>query len=279
MRRIHVLGLIVCLLAGLLLPVTGLAETVYATLKTDVQVSTGPGDQYGQLRNIELDEGERVLVRTKHNNDKETWLQVAFTRAGQGIRGYVRYADVKADIRRVPAEAPLCTGKILDADAVTAAGPWGCMTYGSSLRAGTSGIIYEVEDGCAHIEYWNYAEGEKWRSWIALTDLATDMYFGVWGYYGVAEEDSLFVPEPAKAPSTYYGDTKGYPVGKMFTVLSGSCHVKRGAGTDYETVNYAYVGERYEVLECRAGSTGKDWYKIKINGAYGWISSGLVSLD
>lgn len=283
MKRMTATILMLCVLAGLvLIPGVSSADTVYATVRDTVRISTGPGDQYGELPDLKLYRGDQVRVLTKHNNGNETWLQVEFNYSARSrVRGYVRYADVSAELRRVPTEAPLCTGRIVVQNAQTATGPFsqGYLAYLSSVRANTSGIIYEVEDGYAHIEYWSYAEGEKWRSWISLDDLQTDWYFSSTGYYGVAKDSTMYYPSPTKSPSTYYGSTKGYPVGKMFTVISGSCHVKRGAGTEFQTVEYAYVGERYEVLECKTGSTGKDWYRIKINGAYGWISSGLVSLD
>lgn len=284
MKKIWVSMLTVCLVAVMLLsPGVGQAEAVYGTVRSDTRISSGPGDQYGTLENLYLYSGDQVLIRTKYSGSDDTWLQVEFYYRGSPVRGYVRKADVNAELRRVTVEAPICTGKVIRQNVTTAAGPYGqgYLVYRSNIRLNTSAIVYEVDDGYAHIEYWSYDKGEKWRSWIALEDLVTDWYFESTGYYGSSRvETSKYEPSPTNAPSTYYGSTgQGYPVGMMFTVISGSCHVKRGAGTDYPTVEYAYVGERYEVLECKTGSTGKDWYRIKINGAYGWISSGLVSLD
>ena len=34
----------------------------------------------------------------------------------------------------------------------------------------------------------------------------------------------------------------------------------------------------YEILDCRIGNTGKVWYKIYVEGEYGWLSSGLTTL-
>lgn len=268
----------ICLLA-LLLPLTALAA-VNGVLLNDAEVYTGPGNKYTLIPEVELERGDRVSVRTRYNNGKETWLQVEFPFAGGVVRGYVRSADVNARLTDVPREAPLCAAQILRAEEWAATGPiyHGYLGYPASIREDISGLVYEVEDGSALVEYWNYDLVRKCRSWMLLSDLETAMVFGA-GYYGVAEEDSRYIPSPTRAPSTYYGATKGYPVGKMITVVSGSCHVKREASAESQTINYAYVGDRFEVLECRTGSTGKDWYRIKVNGAYGWISSGLVSLD
>lgn len=281
MKRIGAGILMMCLLAVLLLPMQVSAEA-YGMICNTVDVSTGPGTQYALMPQVTLTRGEWVTVRTKYRSDGVTWLQIDFHFAGGRARGYVRSTDVDADVRNVPTEAPLCTGTLLRADEYAAAGPLynGYLGYRASMPQGSNVVIYEVENGCAFIEYWNHERGAKCRSWVMLTDLRTDWYFSGSGYYGVALETSLYVPEPTKAPSTYYGSVvRGYPVGKMFTVLSGSCHVRGGPGESYPTVGYAHVGDRYEVLECRTGSTGKDWYRIRINGAEGWISSGLVSLD
>lgn len=282
MKKIGAALLALCLMV-MLLPVAGAAELVYGTMRGYTQISSGPGDQYGILEGPSLNYGDQVLIRTKVDNGSETWLQVEFWYRGCPVRGYVRYAKVNAELRRVTVEAPLCTGTVTGWYPTTSAGPadQGFFVYDGDIRQNSSAIIWEVDDGYAHIEYWNFVKGEKWRSWVPLGCMQTDWYFGSYGYYGSSRaEDSFYEPSPTNAPSTYYGSTgNGYPVGMMFTVISGSCHVKRGAGTDYPTVEYAYVGQRYEVLECKRGSTGKDWYRIKINGTYGWISSGLVSLD
>lgn len=282
MKKIGLSFLAVCLMAVLLtLPMSAMAE-VYGTLQEDVPVYSGPSEKYTQIPEILLRKGAPVTVRTKYYNGEATWLQVEFSYMGVKGRGYVPGASVAASLSYVPKEAPLCAGKLLGFSGVAGTGPVynGYLGYETSLRPGSSVVVYEVEDSSALVECWHYDEGSKCRVWVALGDLSTEMSFAGTGYYGVAEEDSCYVPSPTRAPSTYYGSTgKGYPVGKMVTVVSGSCHVKREPDPESQTVNYAYVGDRFEVLECVTGSTGKDWYRIKINGAYGWISSGLVSLD
>lgn len=281
MKRMGMVLLLLCL-AAVLLPVCAGAE-VSGTMRGNVQVSTGPGDQYELMDGMYLSRGEAVTVRTKFSSGKETWLQVEFVEAGALVRGYVRSAEVSASTSRVPTEAPLCAAVVTNADVPVGTGPLnqGYLMYEGSIRQDSSALVYEVAAGYAHIEFWNYDTVRKSRAWVPLNALETEMSFNLWGYYGVAEEDiSLCVPSPTKAPSTYYGSVEaGYPVGKMCTVVSGSCHVRKEPDADSPTVNYAYVGERYKVLECRTGYTGKDWYRIKIDGAYGWISSGLVSLD
>lgn len=282
MRKMGMIGMAMCLLALLaLLPALAMAETA-GRMNANAQVSTGPGEQYALAPDMELPRGQQVTVRTKYTSGGETWVQVEFAWAGALARGYVRSADVNADLRHVPVEAPLCTGTLLVAADYEAMGPLyhGYLGYSSARRGGISAVVYEVEKDSAFVEYWNYDLVKKSRSWVLLSEVQTQWSFDPNGYYGVAQADSLHVPSPTRAPSTYYGSVQqGYPVGVMCTVVSGSCHIKEGPGAEGRTVGYAYVGERYEVLECRHGSSGKDWYLIRQGSVYGWISSGLVSLD
>ena len=45
-------------------------------------------------------------------------------------------------------------------------------------------------------------------------------------------------------------------------------------------MDYVFYGDVYTVLDRQMGNTGKDWYKVRLgDGRYGWISSGLVTID
>ncbi|MBR3763184.1 MAG: hypothetical protein IKK57_01360 [Clostridia bacterium] len=269
--------IVLALLAALaMLPVLSQAES-RGSVSVRTPVYTGPGEQYVQVPGMTLREGDQVTVRTQYRSGGQTWLQVAFIRNGQEVRGYIPEEAANVSLRNVPVEAPLCAGELAEA-AIPYAGPDGPVLE-DDIRQGVSAVIYEVEDGWVHIEYYCSRKVMKARAWVPLSAMMADIPLGFTGYYGVAEETSLLVPTPTRAPSTYYGETQGYPVGKMCTVVAGACHIKEEAGEDWPTVAYGYVGERYKVLDCCTGSTGKDWYLVKKDGVYGWISSGLVSLD
>ena len=157
--------MMLCLLAMLLvLPVQALAAT-NGTMRSDAEVYTGPGDQYSLIPEVELGRGDHVAVRTKCHNGEETWLQVEFSYAGGLARGYVRSADVSATLTNVPREAPLCTARLLRVEDYAATGPVyrGYLGYPASIRQGISGVVYEVEDGSALVEYWNYDLLKKCR--------------------------------------------------------------------------------------------------------------------
>ena len=87
MKRMTATILMLCVLAGLvLIPGVSSADTVYATVRDTVRISTGPGDQYGELPDLKLYRGDQVRVLTKHNNGNETWLQVEFNYSAPGAR-------------------------------------------------------------------------------------------------------------------------------------------------------------------------------------------------
>lgn len=69
-----------------------------------------------------------------------------------------------------------------------------------------------------------------------------------------------------------------WPVGETAKVYRNG-NVRKDAGTEYKAVAYVSKGEKVEILDFKVGSTGKDWYKIKVNGKEGWISSTLVKLN
>ena len=285
MKKIGTILLTLCLLATLLvLPGAVQAETRGVMLSNE-QVYTGPSDNYGILEDVTLNKNDAVTVRTQYWNGSETWVQVEFGYYGALVRGYVPAEAVSANLGSIPVEAPLCAGTITLEKVGMACGPRnkGYWAYEGDNREGISCLVYEVEDGFAHVEYWNFELVKKRRAWVALEYVKADMAFSFEGYYGVAEDEetSLFIPTPTAPPSTYFGDTDYYPVGVTFTVVAGGCNVREDASEDAEIVGYAFVGQRYEILDCYPGDTasGKDWYLIKQGSVYGWISSGLVSLD
>ena len=284
MKKIGSFLMVLCLLAAMVIVPGVVQAEAQGTMRMDAKVYTGPSDTYTTLMDHTLTTGTSVTVRTRYWNGTATWLQVEFRYNGARARGYVPSDAVNASLNRVPYEAPLCAGVIYMTGEYIGCSPMvvGAVGYRTSITWGASCLVYEVEDGYALVEYYSTDVWKKCRGWLPLTDLQAEMYFRSDSYYGVAKADqSLYVPSPTSAPSTYYGYTTGYPVGCMVTVVSGNCHIKQSPTDTAQTVAYAFVGERYEILQCQAGytSTGKDWYLIRQGSTYGWISSGLVSID
>jgi len=79
-------------------------------------------------------------------------------------------------------------------------------------------------------------------------------------------------------PFADYLQTSTHLIGRWFRVNPSSAHVRKEPHTDTETIGYVTQYQCYEILDCRIGNTGKVWYKIYVEGEYGWISSGLTTL-
>jgi len=82
-----------------------------------------------------------------------------------------------------------------------------------------------------------------------------------------------------KQTSSSGNNTSRWPVGETCRVYVGSGHARTGPGLAYAHAAYIKEGDSFEILECRLGDTGKDWYKIRHDGQICWVSSGLVELN
>ena len=69
MKRMTAAILMLCVLAGLvLIPGVSSADTVYATVRDTVRISSGPGDQYGELPDLKLYRGAARHRQRKCSN-------------------------------------------------------------------------------------------------------------------------------------------------------------------------------------------------------------------
>lgn len=70
-----------------------------------------------------------------------------------------------------------------------------------------------------------------------------------------------------------------WPVGEYCTIYVGQGNARSDADDKSTKLQTVFKGERYEILDCKLGTTGKDWYKIRVNNQLCWVSSGLVELN
>lgn len=60
--------------------------------------------------------------------------------------------------------------------------------------------------------------------------------------------------------------------------VSSSLNLRSGPGTEYGVVGYLKNGDSGEIIEEKAATNGKIWYKMIINGKTGWASSTYVKV-
>ncbi len=60
--------------------------------------------------------------------------------------------------------------------------------------------------------------------------------------------------------------------------VSSSLNLRSGPGTEYSVVGYLKNGDSGEIIEEKAATNGKIWYKMNINGKTGWASSTYVKV-
>ncbi|MBQ2954792.1 MAG: SH3 domain-containing protein [Clostridia bacterium] len=95
---------------------------------------------------------------------------------------------------------------------------------------------------------------------------------------GNSEGTAYGVPIVPEDPFADYQQTSTHLIGRWIRINPSSAHVRKEPNTNTATVGYVTQNQCYEILDCRIGNTGKVWYKIWVEGEYGWISSGLTTL-
>lgn len=94
------------------------------------------------------------------------------------------------------------------------------------------------------------------------------------------EPTSTPSPLPTRTPTpTLTRKPTSSIVGKTCRINDPAANVRSGPGVNYNWVGRAPQGHWYTILDCTIGDTGKDWYKINMDGTVCWLSSQLVELD
>lgn len=289
MKKLVSLLLVLCLL----LPAAAMADT-RATLNQRISTRTGPGTSYTEPGSF-LKKGDVVTVRTKtwDSRNEIWWVQVEFTYQNTKIRAYTGSWRMSVNLNSVPEEYPLGSCTVTQTANAYAGPGYGYKAWTDKVYSGTSATLYEVDSGYAHIECWNSQRQSWWRCWVPLYTLDCGYYYSDWdvtypsdsngGYYGgyddgynsgySSDDDYSFV---------YGGSTSGYqpfPVGETCRIQAVSGNARSGPGQEYELVTVVYRGDYYEIYAVQMASNGRNWYKIRVNGQYCWVSSGIVTID
>nr|MBR4280470.1 SH3 domain-containing protein [Clostridia bacterium] len=274
MKKLTALLLVLCLM----LPAGGaLADVAYGRLNQKIATRSGPGTHYFEPGTF-LKAGDYVTVHTKvwDSRNEIWWVQAEFYWGNDKIRAYTGSWRMNVDLSRVPQERALQTVRVT-ADADAFAGPGITYTlWNDTVYRNTSATLYEVENGYGLIECWNSAQGQYWRVWVPLRCLSC------YGQYSSTDDTY-----PNYGSPSYYGssasnsssssNTGSWPVGQICRITSSGGNARAGAGTQYRAVAYVENGQTFTVLDTARASNGVTWYKISVNGSYGWISSGLTN--
>lgn len=259
--------LIALLLALLLLGCTPALASTPATTKMALATRSGPGTQYTEPGTF-LSAGCSVVVHTKAYDSRNGiwWVQVEFSSGGRIYRAYTGAQRLNVNLNEVPEETVLEYTYLIDSGYGYAGPGYGHAYYSDwYLVRETNCRIIEVEDDFALIDTNSSWPTENVRVWVPI-----DMLAGGWKYYG---EDTH--------PDSSYGSasTNPYLIGEWCCIIASSANVRAGAGTQYGIVGYVKENQWYEILDSTVGSTGKVWFRICVDGTYGWISSGVTNME
>lgn len=256
------------------------SASVYAVVNQPIATRTGPGTHYTEPGTF-LQAGDTVEVHSRVWDpvNEIWWVQVEFQDGYDVIRAYTGSWRMNVNLNAVPVEYPLqeCT-VMYPADAYAAPRFQGGLLWNDTVLRSTVATLYAVDDGHGLIECYNPMQDQMWRVWVDLDVLDCGQYYGGGSFFESEEYLNNFYRDKYSSDSGYYAPSSPYPVGRQCTITTSSGHVRAGAGTQYGTVAYVKEYQVYTILDVAVGNTGKDWYQIYVDGTYGWISSGLVSV-
>lgn len=304
MKKLTALVLALCLIMT-----TGsvaLADYVDGWLNQRIATRTGPSTRYYEPGSF-LRSGDRVIVHSKVWDDRNEiwWVQVEFSSGNERYRAYTGAWRMDVDLYDVPEEKALRTCEVWE-DADVFAGPgWEYVMWNDTVYAGTTGTLYEAENGYGLIECWNASKGQTWRVWIDLdkTDCRRDYgnvdtfpeygspcYEGWYtsmdeinernggSYYDNSYNDDYYYDDDYDYDDGYYTGGDSDIIGQTIRITVGSGNARGGPGSEYGKIATVEYGDYYVVYDTDVASNGVTWFMIYANGHYCWISSGLTNI-
>ena len=288
MKKLVAFFLILCLMLSCS---AAFADHVQARLNQRIATRTGPGTNYTEPGSF-LKAGDYVTVVSKKwdKTNEIWWVQVDFTSGGRRYRAYTGSWRMNVDISRVPEEMALRDCEV-QYNTAAYAGPGSHYASMGTVYAGTQATLYQVSNGYAQIEFYDFSARLTKRVWLdignttARKDYSNTETFPRYGsanyagWYTTLQE----VYNRNRTGSTG-GNTGGNTGGSGVTgsgwqvwITSTSGNARSGPGAEYSQVAYVNNGEVYTVYGTSQASNGVTWFKIIVNGRYCWISSGLTN--
>lgn len=274
MKRITAILLTICLIVSCS---AALAATTASVTESRISTRSGPSTKYTEPGSF-LWRGAQVTVHTRSYDSRNGiyWVQVEFTSGNERYRAYTGAWRLNVDLSWVPDEIVLQDTAWLTGNTCGYAGPGYDFHYYDDIVVYSAYPvkIIEVENNFALIETEGSSAGLT-RIWVPLSRIyGGDAYWGqdTFGSGWDDDQGATLISDD----DYMYAD---YPIGRTCVVWVESGNARYGAGTQYDFARYVHEGEVLTILDSRVGSTGKDWYKVNIDGTICWLSSGLVTLD
>ncbi len=263
MKKTLALLMTLCLMS--LIPAAG-ADTAQGVLKQKIATRTGPGTNYTEPGTY-LRAGSRVTVHTKvwDSVNEIWWVQVEFSNGSQNLRAYTGAQRMNVDLTRVPSESSLRSCRTVRTCWSYAGPGTDYVCWSDMVPRGTSGTLWEVENGYGLIDCWDSnSYNTRERVWIDLDDLDIGYLYDRW--------DDTYPNYGGSYDEPDYGQA-------ACTITGGSVNCRVAVGTDNRTVTYVHRGERYFIYGYDWDDEGTLWYKIYVKNQYLWISSEWADRD
>ena len=283
MKKLVAFFLILCLMLSCS---AAFADHVQARLNQRIATRTGPGTNYTEPGSF-LKSGDYVTVVSKKwdKTNEIWWVQVDFTSGGRRYRAYTGSWRMSVNLTNVPEELILRDCEV-QYNTAAYAGPGSNYASMGTVSAGTQATLYQVSNGYAQIEFYDFSARLTKRVWLDIGNTTARKDYSnteTFPQYGSADyagwHTSLQEVYNRNGSSTSGGTGGGGNGGGSWQVwiTSTSGNARSGPGANYSHVAYVNNGEVYTVYDTAVASNGVTWFKIKVYGQYCWISSGLTN--
>ena len=136
---------------------------------------SGPGTQYTELGSY-FQAGTTLTAISAAYDDRNGiwWIQTEFSYGGELRRAYTGLKRLEMQVSDVPVEYVVTPAAVVNRSVYAYWGPgYGYSMYKNPIPAGTEGIVWQVENGYAQLEFYDSAEGKTRRVWIPESSLDT----------------------------------------------------------------------------------------------------------
>lgn len=259
MKRMISLLLLICLLTP-----AACADSKGRVLEA-FPAYTGPENTYPRM-NVTQQVNQVVTVHTKvyDSQSRAWWVQVEFNDGVNRYRLYTPAHYLDVDLTKVPDEAVLSGNSYVSIASVGRLGPGESYAVcDQAVRKYTSCAVLEAENDYVLID--TGVDGQTMdRLWLPIDAVSNGYLFAGQDTYA-----TTLLENAADKPNQR---------GNWCRIIAGSANVRYNAGTEYAIAAYVQSGQQYQILDEKTGTNGSQWYQIKVDGAVGWISSGLVDV-